>query len=251
MKLTAHPRLRATLARSTTQGLTLIECLVAIIMVALISSAIAPALVISVATRVQSQKAEQALTLAQSQIDQIRMLAEQDNLPYVDEPDITKTDGKPTFVPKVAVATLEDGKVESQPGPSAGIPKARKDITSANDTFREELNGNEFAVQIYRTHDLTSSRTRGSVTATEPVAFALGVRVYDLQAVQTSGAGTLSNVPIPLGVVGGSGQRGQRPLAALYTTVALSEQGDSFCDLIRFTNSTAGSTTSALPLGCL
>ena len=45
-------------------------------MVALVASTIAPALVLSVATRVQSQKSEQALQLAQSEIDQVRLQVE-------------------------------------------------------------------------------------------------------------------------------------------------------------------------------
>ncbi|NJL46309.1 MAG: type II secretion system protein [Leptolyngbyaceae cyanobacterium SM2_5_2] len=217
------------------QGLTLIECLVAIIMVALVASAITPALVISVATRVQSQKAEQALQLAQSQIDQVRLLAEQNTL------DLVNSTPGTSFVP---VATgIKDNEVQTQPGPEAKTSVARDALADTTETFSIPLNGHDFAVQLYRTEGLERDD--------EPVAFAMGVRVYDQSAVESGSSGNLPTDPISLGVTGGEGQRSSRPLAALYTTVAVSvnNDGDSLCDLIQFTGSTTGSTAST-PLGC-
>ena len=57
-------------------GLTLIECLVAIAVIGLTAAVMAPVMVFSMATRVQSQRAEQALQIAQGEIDQIRLMAE-------------------------------------------------------------------------------------------------------------------------------------------------------------------------------
>lgn len=54
------------------RGLTLIEVLLAIVMVGVILAAIAPVLALSVATRVQSRKVEQATALAQQEIDRVR-----------------------------------------------------------------------------------------------------------------------------------------------------------------------------------
>ncbi|MEM9817765.1 MAG: prepilin-type N-terminal cleavage/methylation domain-containing protein, partial [Cyanobacteria bacterium P01_D01_bin.6] len=65
---------------SDESGLTLIECVMAIVVVGLMGAAIAPMMVASVATRVQSQKAEQALELAQGEIDRVRIQFEQNNL---------------------------------------------------------------------------------------------------------------------------------------------------------------------------
>jgi len=218
------------------QGLTLIECLVAIIMVALVASAITPALVISVATRVQSQKAEQALQLAQSQIDQVRLLAERNQLNNV-----TST-ATAFFVPE-ADSGIADNQVQDQDGPTYGSPVARESLSSPDETFSESLSGHDFAIQLYRTQGLERDD--------EPVAFAMGVRVYDQNAVTSGGSGNLSTEPLALGITGGEGQRLNRPLAVLYTTVAVSlnEEGDSLCDLIRFTESTTGATAST-PLGC-
>ena len=58
-------------------GLTLIEGLVAILIVSAVTTAITPMMFLSVATRIQNRRSEQALQLAHGQIDQIRVLMEQ------------------------------------------------------------------------------------------------------------------------------------------------------------------------------
>ncbi|MGF1569119.1 MAG: type II secretion system protein [Nodosilinea sp.] len=215
---------------ATSQGLTLIECLVAIIMVALVASAITPALVISVATRVQSQKAEQALGLAQSEIDRVRLLVEQGGVANVSQ------------LPPQAPTTLKDNEVAKQVGPLYGSVVAVPSTPTQTRPVDINDNGsNDFAVQTYRTRGLES----GGV----PVAFAMGVRVYDFDAVTSGGSGNLSTEPLSLATTAGEGQRSARPLAVLYTTIAVSEQGNSFCNLINYTASAAGSTAS-VPLGC-
>ena len=205
------------------QGLTLIECLVAIIIVGLVSSAIAPALVISVATRVQSQKAEQALELAQSEIDRVRLLVERSeannlNLP----PSTTITGANP------------DSRVAEVAGPAYGAPVTAP--TTAFQTREANLNGNRFAVQVYR----TPGRFVGSV----PVTFGMGVRVYDYDAV-LNGTGSLEKDPAALRMVNGVGQRGRRPLVALYTNVTVGEEGTSLCQYIQHLNASA-----SVPTGC-
>ena len=212
------------------QGLTLIECLVAIIMVGLVSSAIAPALVISVATRVQSQKAEQALELAQSEIDRVRLLVERgeatdDNLP-----------------PSVAFTGdySEDNEVAQVPGPQYGTPEeTREDVASADQTFKDSLDPDDpqFALQVYR--------TPGLMVGDVPVTFGLGVRVYDYETVVSGGAGNLAQDTASLKMVSGQGQRSTRPLVALYTNVTAGESGNSLCQYIENLDNTA-----SVPTGC-
>ena len=55
-------------------GLTLLECLVAIAVIALTGAMIGPPLVMAAATRVQNRRAEQALQLAQGEVDRIRAM---------------------------------------------------------------------------------------------------------------------------------------------------------------------------------
>lgn len=211
-------------ATRTSDGLTLIECLVAIIIVGLVSSAIAPALVISVATRVQSQKAEQALEIAQSEIDRVRLLVERSEANTTNLPPSTTITG-----------VNPDSRVAEVAGPTYGAPVASP--TTAFQTRATTLNGSQFAVQVYR----TPGRFVGSV----PVTFGMGVRVYDYDAVLT-GSGNLSKEPAALRMVNGTGQRGQRPLVALYTTVTVGDSRDSLCQYIRHLDNAA-----SVPTGCL
>jgi prepilin-type N-terminal cleavage/methylation domain-containing protein len=215
-------------ATRTSDGLTLIECLVAIVMVGLIGSAIAPALLISVATRVQSQKAEQALELAQTEIDQVRLLMERSE---------AYDDGTNSNLPASAPFTgtyTTDELVANVAGPTYGAPVANP--TTAFQTRAVELNGERFAVQVYR--------TPGKFVGSVPVTFNLGVRVYDYDAVVATGSGNLDKDPAALRMVGTQGQRTARPLAVLYTTATASD-GATLCNYIQHL-----STTAQVPTGC-
>ena len=57
---------------SSNSGFTIIESLVAIIVVGILMTAIAPTIVLSVATRVQARRVEVATDAAQSYIDGVR-----------------------------------------------------------------------------------------------------------------------------------------------------------------------------------
>jgi prepilin-type N-terminal cleavage/methylation domain-containing protein len=213
----------------TSDGLTLIECLVAIIMVGLVSSAIAPALVISVATRVQSQKAEQALELAQTEIDKVRLLMERDGAAY--------DNGTVSTLPPSAQFTgtyNADKFVASVAGATYGAPVASP--TTAFQTREQVLNGHQFAVQVYR--------TPGKFIGSVPVSFNLGVRVYDYSAVVAASSGNLATDPASLGVIGTTGKRNSRPLAALYTSMTASGS-TSLCRYIQYLD-----TAAAVPTGC-
>ncbi len=215
-------------ATRTSDGLTLIECLVAIVMVGLIGSAIAPALLISVATRVQSQKAEQALELAQTEIDKVRQIMERSE---------AYDDGTNSNLPASAPFTgtyTSDELVANVAGPTYGAPVANP--TTAFQTRAVELNGERFAVQVYR--------TEGKFIESVPVTFNLGVRVYDYDAVVATGSGNLDKDPAALSMVGTQGQRTARPLVALYTSVTASD-GATLCSYIQHL-----STTAQVPTGC-
>lgn len=242
-------------APANNQGLTLIECLVAIIMVALVASAITPALVLSVATRVQSQKAEQAMALGQAEVDRVRTLVERGDLLAPTPIPATPPPSGPFFrwVSQIPVAppTVTETTVQSQVGAARGTSNIVNPTSNPNglpatptQTRQFDINNDDipdFVVQVYRTRGIFNDLD-------QPVAFALGVRVYDYDAVAT-GSGNMETEPLSLGITGGSGQRGNRPIAAFYTTVAQAEQGDSLCELIRYSQSTTGIVAS-VPLGC-
>ena len=242
--------------RKACQGLTLIECLVAILMVALLASAIAPALALAVATRVQSQKADQAMKLAQTEIDRVRLLTEEGLAGQRPGESATAFQAsKQAYLDKFPsrVATLDNNAAKDQSAPGTQVVNNRASLTATN-TLGIKLNPTEpgatsntncvndnscdFAVQIYRTRGYPDNATDA------PAAFGMGVRVYDYRAV-TSGA-TLSTDPASLALSAGDGGRSQKPLAVLYTTIATGEKSNSFCDLITYT----GGSSSSRPLGC-
>lgn len=194
-------------------------------MVALVSSVIAPTMVLSVATRVHSQKSEQALALAQSQIDSVRVRVEQGEYTVADLPP--------------AAAGVSDRDIAT--GVSAPTNLNAADYSSVANARGLDITGdgkNDFLVQRYR--------TAGRIVNGVPVAFAMGVRVYDIDA-----AGTLETEPASLVMTSGNGGRSTRPLAVLYTTIATSNEGNSLCNLITYFNSSAtAGNTKTLPTAC-
>jgi prepilin-type N-terminal cleavage/methylation domain-containing protein len=203
------------------QGLTLIECLVAIVMVALVSSVIAPTMVLSVATRVHSQKSEQALALAQSKIDSVRVVVERGGYTLVDLPP--------------EAANISDDKIATVPAPTNLNATDYSTVANARGVDSTGDGKDDFLVQQYR--------TVGQVANGLPVAFTMGVRVYDINA-----TGTLETEPASLVMTSGEGGRRTRPLAVLHTTIATSDRGDSLCNLSTFLND--GTAPANLPTVC-
>ncbi|MBF2036961.1 MAG: type II secretion system protein [Leptolyngbyaceae cyanobacterium T60_A2020_046] len=197
-------------------GLTLLEALMAIIVVALALSAATPALILTVGTRVQSQRAEQALALAQSQVDRVRQIVERGEVGYTAQ------------VNSVAFITTAN-ELKDAPVPTSFVA-APNALTQAR---LVDLDGNstpDFAVQIFRTAGYTPA---GSTS--EVAAFDLGVRVYAADADQNALQATAGR----LGTTTSQGSRREQPLAVLYTTIARSETGDSLCGYQNFIDSTA------------
>jgi prepilin-type N-terminal cleavage/methylation domain-containing protein len=207
---------------STTAGLTLIECLVAIVVIGISVAAVTPALVLTVATRVQSQAAEQALNVAQTEIDQVRLVVERGSDGYVNS--------TPTIVPPV----FEDD-IRNVP-PPVGFADSTTTVEQAK---LVDLNGDgsdDFAIQTFRNSGYTPS---GS---TDPIAFDMGVRVYSIQAEEN--LGSLDSTQADIGLTSGTGQRRNRPLVVLYTTVVRGDADSSLCGYVQFIDSTASTSLS-------
>lgn len=227
---------------SSQAGLTLIECLVAIVMVALVGAIIAPAMVLSVATRVQSQRASQALDTAQSEIDRIRLLVERGD---------DYGDALPPVLPDAVVDTLTDERsLADVDGPDSVFStvawEADPDPWVYTDSFPVDIDDDgtpDYAVQSFRTPGQTP--TGGTV----PVAFIMGVRVYEHRAVANAVTNLPGNPQASLTMTSSEGERLERPLATLYSSIALSEDGQAFCNYIDYLSSTVG-TTPSTPLGC-
>ncbi len=207
------------------KGLTLIECLVAIAVIAASLGVIAPVTVLSVATRVQNQRAEQATHIAQSEVDKIRLRIEKGG-------DYDLNDVAPIAL--AASETMEDVDPPDSVSDTVAPNHARGiDIDSDGD--------DDFAVQIFRTN-LDSGTIDGA--GGQPVAFELGVRVYRVSAV---GADSDSR-QASLTMTSGEGQGTNRPLSVVYTTIVKSDRKESLCGYYLYMDddsaTTPGSCTS-------
>ncbi|WP_346290742.1 prepilin-type N-terminal cleavage/methylation domain-containing protein [Sphaerothrix gracilis] len=205
-------------------GLTLIECLVAIIIIGLTVGAVTPALVISVASRVQSQKANQALEIAQGEIDQVRTLIERG--------DYTLTELNAS-VPFVSVTGTITYSTAAQVPVPTNNPVPTADYDTYTETKQIDYDGdgeNDYAAQVFRVANNADAST----------AFTMGVRVYDYDAaLDANNLGSDSTDTARLGVTGSRGERDRLPLASLYTSIVRGEDSNSLCDYIEYlTNST-------------
>lgn len=212
-------------ACSSEAGLTLIECLVAIAVIALTSATIAPMVIFSVATRVQNQRTEQALQLAQSEIDKARLVVEQggdygDRLLGID-----LLTASATSVIDVAAPTNFIASTASV----TAVTQARKlDIDGDGD--------DDFAIQLFRTPGIEVSPQTAGVVASTPIVFDVGVRVYAANAERN--LGSLVTDEAGLTFTSGEGDRGLQPLAVLYGQIAQGDREGSLCEYWQFTGST-------------
>ena len=216
--------------RFSEAGLTLIECLVAIAVISITTASIGPMMVFSVATRVQNQRAEQALQLAQAEIDKVRLTVEQggdygkrlQDLSLYADPAISVAANVPA--PNAFVGST------TSTTPSLAVRQARSiDIDGDNTP--------DFAVQLFRTKGIEQSPVTGTIST--PVVFQIGVRVYDFRTaraqVTTPG---LERDEAKLTFTSGEGQRGRRPLAVLYSQIGQGDRNGALCEYWRFTGGT-------------
>lgn len=225
LKLWPINLIRLTRSANPEAGFTLVECIMAIVVLGIVGAAIAPMLVISVATRINSQKSEQALQLAQGEIDRVRVLMERGEGDSVEMPP----------------ATGDNSEVDSVSAPDT-LEAALADIDAVTDARAIDIDGDtesDFAIQSYT--------TKTDYEDGLPQVFDLGVRVYDARAF-TSGE-SLGTDEASLTLTSGSGNRTQLPLAVLATRVVFSENGQSFCNYTDFANFGSSSPTEK-PLGC-
>ena len=90
-------------------GLTLIECVVAIAVIALTGAMIGPPLVMAAATRVQNRRAEQALQLAQGEVDRVRAMVVRGE----GQDDLLPAKSNKSNLEEQAVPTTTSGKLRS------------------------------------------------------------------------------------------------------------------------------------------
>ncbi|MGP1382136.1 MAG: hypothetical protein ACTS2F_01180 [Thainema sp.] len=198
------------LSPSTEDGLTLLECIMAILVIVVTVTIITPPIFLSVATRVQNQRMEQALQLAQAEIDRVNLIVERGLYANTELP------------PSVGAGNVSDT------GAPSGTVDERADVTNSGQAYEVDIDNDgdsDYAVQFFRTDGQT-----GTGDADDQVlAFNMGVRVYSMLAFDNGG--TLTTQQAPALFTSGTGSQNTDPLAVLYTTVARGDAANSFSAL--------------------
>lgn len=219
--------------KATEQGVTLMECLVAMMVAAVIVTAISPALLIAFASRVQNYKADQAMKFAQGEIDRVRSVIEKgdysgnwtEQLP-------------PRISPEVGAFNADLNQVGApQPSQNMGACPQLNVQGSAQPTTwcTVDINGDgdwDLGVQTFRSN---TPSTAYASAGNRPVAFVMGVRVYSKTAL-TSSPSRLINPPgrktASLGLT--AGESLSLPLITRYEPIVRSDLPTSraaYCEL--------------------
>lgn len=220
-------------SRCSEGGLTLIEGLIAIVIVSITVISITPPIFWATASRVQTRRAEQALQLAQGEIDRVRTLIERDTARLEDLPPNSNLD---------EASVRNRGQVPApQAAKSGNIVTGSRDCqtgnslsTSTNEYVQIDTNADceaDFLVQAFRSRGLNSNGD--AVGPNEiPAAFVMGVRVYAAVAKEELNAGRGKEEQASLVGTKGLGYQKQQPLAVLYSTIVPSNKSSNL-DLYR------------------
>jgi prepilin-type N-terminal cleavage/methylation domain-containing protein len=212
-------------------GFTLIESLIAIMVISITVVTITPPILWALATRAQNRRAEQAVQLAQSEIDRVRLTVERGEYLLSEVPPQTTIGGVRPNPPAplrirndkrrsiVPACNVDDGTQPNDPGDLIPVD---------TDPERDGSCRPEFLIQVFRGQD-----AGGPVGPnTPPRAFVMGVRVYAFAASQNLDNGQLQTQPASLRLTSGLGGQTTRPLAVQYSTIVRSNSGDGV-DLYR------------------
>ncbi|MBW4652110.1 MAG: prepilin-type N-terminal cleavage/methylation domain-containing protein [Kaiparowitsia implicata GSE-PSE-MK54-09C] len=237
------PLLRSVLARrsaaSTTEsGVTLIESLVAIIVIGITAALITPPLFIATASRSQNRKAEQANQIAQAEVDRIRVLVsngqhEQRYLPDIAGAFAAGTIGSEGVIPPSNAASLMQS-----PNASCNTYNPYTDIRTLRlSALRIDVDGNcetNFYMQVFRDRGVVSAREQGlqsDPNQQRPSTFRLAVRVWSNAADGNWAQITTPVAPASLQITSGQGQQRLRPLAVVNSRMSWSDIDSSLEDM--------------------
>jgi type II secretory pathway pseudopilin PulG len=182
------------------QGLTLLETLVGILIITIVLAAATPPILIATASRIQNRRAEQAIQIAQQEIDRVRLIMERDRSFNNELPP--------------AVAGKTPTTLRTVDPPNAICTTCTSDTYAS---FTEVRQVGDFLVQVFREPGIKESDVEG----TDPnggedrvMVFRMGVRVYSPVARQNMSS--LQTEAASLQMTNALGQQSRRPLAVLY-----------------------------------
>ncbi|GAX40095.1 hypothetical protein NIES4075_10570 [Tolypothrix sp. NIES-4075] len=197
------------------QGFTIVESLMAIVIITIMLVAITPPIFLAVATRVQNQKAEQAMQLAQREVDKVRVLVEKGNY----------TDSDIDLPPLPSVSSEATGNADAVGVPSNFTCTSPLSSSNACPIDIDNDGRTDFYIQKFRTKQLSAG------SPTQVVAFQMGVRVYSAVA---QGQSNLQTTQASLKFTTEQGNQRKYPLAVMYTPIVRSDLQDSLTKYRQF-----------------
>jgi type II secretory pathway pseudopilin PulG len=220
---------------STNEGLTIMECLVAILLIGLTTAMITPPLVIATATRVQNRRAEQALQIAQDEVDRISTMVQQGVHKTSVLPDVASGTNLKS-VPAPTALSTQYFKTSRRDGCAAkGTTYNYQGIVAASQALPIDVDGDceeDFFMQVFRTAGVFTDgeANRPLPGDRRPAQFSLGVRVYSKLAQNNLSTGKLQTEPASLQITEGQGKQASNPLTVVYKPIIWSEQSDALCE---------------------
>lgn len=220
--------LKETSSQTTcSSGFTLIESLVAIVVISITLVAITPPIFWATGTRVQNRRAEQALALAQGEIDRVRAEVERGGSTAIT--DLPASAGATSVfatyegpVPTAAWSKMRSTKPSKNTAEIVTAGDAR--FPAANQYIPVDTDGDgiaDFLVQVFRDTGVCDSTPTACGATDVPRIFNMTVRVYAAMA-KDSTLAKLSNTKASLTGTTGTKQAKDRPLAILSSQVARS-----------------------------
>ncbi len=217
--------------RSFQSGFTLIESLVAIVVIAITLVAITPPIFWATGTRVQNRRAEQALALAQGEIDRVKAIVERGGAVNVLDlpqsigpaPD-QKLDDKGNLAPTAQWTFMRSTNLKANPpqnfNTAENLAPTDAKYPTPTQYIPVDTDGDgtaDFLLQVFRNDGVCDN----AACSGGPRVFVMMVRVY---------AGIAAKSTLPLlekekaSLLGSTGTRasGFRPLAVLYSKVSRS-----------------------------
>lgn len=215
---------------SNQSGFTIIESLVAMVVVSLLMAAIAPVIILSVSTRVQAKRIESATDAAKSYIDGVRSgVITAPNSPITDNS--TKiADYDP---PDVTSGSLTCGAGTGY----CSLPANNLYCVSIDGNACTPTNANNFVIQAIRLNSATETIGGTPTNITDPAkGYQLGIRVY--RANGFSNDGNLKRAKEgdkQATFTGGLGDR-KTPLVEMTTEITKGVTFSDFCQRLQQTN---------------
>jgi len=203
---------------SSEKGLTLVECLAAIVIFGLSITAITSPIMLAMATRVRAYRVQQAMQIAQGEIDRVRLILERGDLSLAQLTPLLPPNAGGGEAAAFGAPTAEDTACKT----TASTPKPT--ASNSNQWCRVTLKNEEFAVQTFRTKTTALKDISPDSKSQTPIGLMMGVRVYPIAAINSKQA--LSKEPMSLGFSAIT-TSSAAPLVAIYTPIVRSDLDES------------------------